>query len=512
MTRRAGVLLHPSSLPGPFGVGEIGPAARELLAWLEAADQRVWQVLPLNPVDDEGCPYASPSAFAREPLLLSCDDLCEDGWLKSAEKPYAPGRPGTVDWRGVRERKTPALLTAADRVRGSIDLAAYERQQPEIAAYALYRAIDAEQQKGWPWWPQPLRDRDPDALASARDRLSVSVERELALQWLFDTQWERLRTEARIRGIELWGDVPIFVGWVSSDVWERPHLWRLDADRNPVAVSGVPPDAFSENGQLWGHPMYDEDAHRAEGHAWWLARMERTLRSVDRVRIDHFRGIEAVWESPAGAQDARGGRWIPGPGVPLMEALRSRFPTMPFVAEDLGVITDEVRAIRDAYGLPGMVILQFAFGGDPADPQRSQHPYLPHNHRPNQVCFTGTHDNDTLAGWYSTAHDAERDHVRRYLGATDRDLPWSLLREAWRSVANTTIVPMQDLLGLGSDARMNIPGVTGGGNWSWRMRHESLSLVLAQRVAEQVRLFGRGRPGGVREPAALSSAPAPEGT
>ncbi len=490
MKRRAGLLLHPSSLPGPYGIGEMGPAARELLAWMDAAELRIWQVLPLNPTDDGGCPYASPSAFAREPLLLSTDDLVEDGWLVASEKPYAPGRPGPVDYREVRARKMPALLLAADRVRESVDLAAFEREQPELGSYALYRAIAAERWEPWNEWSGPLRHRESDALQEARDRLAVPVERELALQWLFLEQWSRLREQAHARGIELWGDVPYFVGLHSCDLWEKPHLWRLDEHLRPSVQSGVPPDAFSATGQLWGHPLYDEDAHRAEGHDWWQRRLGRTLETVDRVRIDHFRGVQAVWEVPAGAPDASGGRWVDGPGFALMEALQRRWPDMPFLAEDLGVITDDVRALRDSFELPGMVILQFAFSHDPSNPASHDHPYLPHEHRPRQVCFTGTHDNDTVMGWWHSAGEGTRDHVRRYLACRDREMPWALVRAAWRSVGQTAIVPMQDLLGLGGDARMNVPGVPDG-NWSWRMGAEALNVVLAARIAEEVRLSGR---------------------
>jgi 4-alpha-glucanotransferase len=306
MTRRAGILLHPSSLPGPYGIGEIGPAARDWLAWLSAAGQRIWQVLPLNPVDFAGCPYASPSAFAHEPLLLSIDDLVADGWLTTAEKPYARGSRGKVDWPQVRADKLPALRKAADRVRANLDVVRWAEAHPELGTWALYRAIEDEQGRNWPEWPKELRDRDPDALAAARDRLSDAVERELALQWLFDLQWGRLRTDAHRRGIELWGDVPFFVSWICADLWERPDRWRLDADRRPLVVSGVPPDAFTADGQLWGHPQYDEAAHRAEGHAWWIARFRRALSTVDKVRIDHFRGMQAVWEVAADADNARG--------------------------------------------------------------------------------------------------------------------------------------------------------------------------------------------------------------
>lgn len=502
MTRRAGVLLHPSSLWGPYGIGDLGPSAREWLAWLESSGHRIWQILPLTPTDGAGCPYASPSSFAAEPLLLSIDDLVADGWLQSAEKPYAPDPAGPVDWAAVRDRKGAALRLAADRVAQQVDLAAWAGSRPELRTWALFRAIGREYGPRHLEWPEPLRRRDPAALDRERDRGQAVIARELALQWLFDRQWSALRADAARRGIELWGDVPIFVSGHAADVWRHPELFRLDDAGRPTVVSGVPPDVFSTDGQLWGHPLYDEAAHRAQGHAWWLARIGRALEQCDRVRIDHFRGFEAVWEVAADAKDARGGRWVPGAGAPLLDALRARFgrPTadggleLPFVAEDLGVITDEVRALRDAYGLPGMVILQFAFG--PEQMASGDHPYLPHRHRPDQVCYTGTHDNDTAAGFFATCDEPTRRHFRRWFGSflesgdDPAAWPWPLVRTAWRSVADTAIVPLQDLLGLGSESRMNVPGKTVG-NWSFRATPERLTIDRAHYVAEELRMAGR---------------------
>lgn len=492
--RRAGVLVHPTALPGPYGVGDVGPAARALLAWLEAAGQRVWQMLPLHPVHPSGSPYASPSAFAGEPLLLSIDDLVSERLLLTTEKPYgAGGGRGWVDWDEVRVRKGAALRIAADRLRAEVDVVQWAEERPELQDWAMFLALASELGPDWSTWPEALRDRDPAVLSSARDRLADEVERALALQWLFDLQWSRLREEAHGRGIELWGDVPIFVSLASADVWAAPQRWRLGPDRRPTVVSGVPPDAFSAEGQLWGHPLYDEAVHAAEGYAWWVARLRRVLGWVDRVRIDHFRGFEAVWEIPADASDARRGRWVPGAGAPLLDALHQAFPTMPFVAEDLGIITDDVRALRDRYALPGMVILQFAFSGDPRSRWRHHHPYLPHNHRPNQVCFTGTHDNDTILGWYRGTDEGTRDHVRGYLGVPDTEAAWAVMRAAWRSPCDTAIVPIQDLLGRGSEARFNVPGRSEG-NWSWRIDQDPLPLGLAGGIAREVTLSGRDRP------------------
>lgn len=496
--RRAGILLHPTSLPASgreAGIGDIGPAARAFADWLASAGQRIWQLLPLNVVDDKGCPYASESAFAHEPLLISLEDLVEEGHLSRAELERAdlgtPEDTSRVSYAEVAVRKGPLLTRAASNVLASVDLEPYAHQNPELSTWALYRALSIEQRRPWYEWPHELRDRSPGALSEARERLGSEIKRVLALQWLFDRQWARLRAHTNARGIELWGDVPIFVGRNCADVWSRPQLWRLDEERAPVVVSGVPPDAFSETGQLWGHPLYDNAAHAAEGYAWWRARLARALSAVDRVRIDHFRGFEAVWEIPRSAKDAREGRWVPGLGRGLLDALQKERPDMPFIAEDLGVITDEVRALRDGYRLPGMAILQFAFGGHPDARDTHNHPYLPHAHKPNQVCYTGTHDNDTLASYLQSASPQTREHLRAYLGASDEALQAALMRAAWRSVCAASILPLQDLLGLGADARMNTPGLVEG-NWAFRLRSSALlGGDLAPFLAEEALLSGR---------------------
>lgn len=484
MKRRAGLLVHPTSLPGPYGIGDMGPATRELLAWMQAAELQIWQVLPLTPIDSFGSPYASSSSFAWEPLLLSIDDLVDDEWLLARERPFARGRADRVDWATVRKEKAAALALAAQRVVSGVDLEAFAQEQPALADYALFRAIEREQQKAWFEWPEALRDRDPKALEDASGQLSAAVSRILALQWLLQEQWRRVREEAAERGIEIWGDTPFFVSHGSCDIWLQPELWRLDAERQPTVVSGVPPDAFSETGQLWGHPLFDEAAHVEESFAWWQARFARCLDAFDRVRIDHFRGMAEVWEVEADTETAMEGSWVPGPGEPLLEAMQRAFPEMPFLAEDLGIITDDVVALREAFELPGMAILQFAFGSG------GGHPYLPHHHSRNCVVYTGTHDNDTTLGWYWSLDDHARDHVRRYFACGDRDLPHVMTRAALRSVADTAVVPLQDVLGLGGDARMNHPGTTDG-NWAWRAGLGAFSLTLASGFAEEVRLSGR---------------------
>ncbi len=488
--RRAGVLLHPTSLAGPSGMGDIGPASRTFIEWLDAAGQRVWQMLPLNPVDGGGCPYASPSAFAREPLLLSPDDLVVEGWLRAQEKPPEGSR-GCVDWPAVEAARRPALMLAADRVRRSVDLKGWAAERPWLSAWSLYRALVQTHGPRWSGWPDPLRHVDADALAAARDQHAAAVESEVALQWLFEQQWRRLREVASVRGISLWGDLPIFVGLDSCDVWSDRSLFRLDEDDQPLVVTGAPPDAFCPQGQRWGHPMYDVAAHRRTAHRWWRCRTRSVLDLVDTVRIDHFRGIESSWEIPAGDDDAVGGRWVAGLGVPLLEAIVAEASDRecPFVAEDLGVITPAVTALRDRFGLPGMAVLQFAFDGA-ADVADWNHRYLPHQHRPHQVVYTGTHDNDTVLGWFRGGSPRLQDRVRRYLSCGDDRLPWALVQAAWRSPCDTAIVPMQDLLCEGSESRMNTPG-TIEGNWSWRMGPDALRADLAAWVAEQGRCQNR---------------------
>lgn len=471
--RRAGLLLHPSSLPGPYGIGDIGASARRLLGWMASAELRIWQFLPLNPVDGLGCPYASPSAFAAEPLLLSIDDLVHEGWLSHAERPLWSGGIDAVDWTALRALKTPALHLAARRVLQSEDIEAWAADRPWVLDWGRFAAHAAAHGHDWTRWPRRLTERD-------------EAWEHIALQWLFDRQWGQLRQVARQHGIALWGDLPMFVGASSADTWAHPELFRLDKGGRPTVVTGAPPDDFSPQGQKWGHAHFDLAAHRKTQHAWWLARVHRLLEHADAVRLDHFRGLESVWEIPADAPDATHGHWVEGLGAPLLDALKSELGSVPFVAEDLGVITPEVAALRDAYELPGMAILQFAFGVG------SEQPYLPHNHRANLVVYPGTHDNDTVRGWYESTGEHVRDHARRYLSVSGHDMPGDLQRASYRSVADTCIVALQDVLGLGTDARMNRPG-TSEGNWAWRCREEALNAGVAERLAGEARLTGRQR-------------------
>jgi 4-alpha-glucanotransferase len=480
-------LLHVTSLPGPYGIGDVGPAARDALAWMASAGFTLWQTLPVQPTDRAGSPYASPSAFARSPLLISVDDLVDEGLLRNAEKPWGTGHPGRVRWPEVMVRKGRALALAADRaIAAGAELTAFRARHPWVEDWALFSAIAEAHGPRWTAWPEALRDRDAGALDAFRDQHAAAIARAVALQWLFDRQWSRLRADARARGVTLMGDVPIFVGGESCDVWSRRELFQLDDRGRPTVLTGVPPDAFSAEGQSWGTPHYAVDRHAETGYAWWCDRMAATLDIFDEVRIDHFRGLAGVWEIPEGAKPVEG-RWVPSFGAPLLDALRARLGGLPLVAEDLGIITPDVEALRDDYGLPGMTILQFAF----SDARRpGAHPYLPHNHHPNQVCYPGTHDNPTAVGWYEGLDEVTRDHVRRYLSTDGRAPAGDLVRAAWRSVAHTAIVPMQDLLGLGAEGRMNTPGLAEG-NWAWRCGPEALQVALARYLHAETVLCGR---------------------
>lgn len=471
MTRRAGVLLHPSSLPGPFGVGNLGPASRDWMRWMDGAGLRVWQMLPLLVVDEVGCPYASPSAMAREPSLISPEDLVADGWLRSAELP--PHEPvGDVDW-ARQQQPRPWLEISGDRVAGAVDLARYTAEHPWLEDWATFDVLSRLHGERWWRWPEALRDREPDALAEVRTRHGEAWNRSVAAQWLFDQQWARLREEARRLGIELWGDLPFFVGHASCDVWARRELFRLEPGGDVAVITGAPPDDFMPEGQRWDHPHYADAAHAAEGYRWWRARVRAQLAMADTVRIDHFRGLEAVWEVVKDAGTAAEGRWIPGLGEPLLSAMvaEGQGHALPFVAEDLGVITPEVEALRVRHQLPGMAVMQFGFG------QGEDHPYLPANHTEDRVAYIGTHDNPTLRGWWGAMTLEEQAAAARLLGCEPAEGPQELLRALWASPARVAVVTAQDLFGLGPESRMNVPGVKEG-NWAWRMREGQASLSL----------------------------------
>lgn len=495
--RRSGVLLHPTSLPGPYGMGELGDHAIRWLDWLQAAGQRIWQVLPLGPTGYGDSPYQSFSSFAGNPNLISLVRLQREGWLLASDLADDPFLGGRIEFGPLIEFRLAALQRAAARWQAQADAsqrAAFaefrERSAVWLDDYALFMALkEAHGGSSWVDWEPALRARAPAALELARRAHARVMERHMLWQYWFDVHWRELRAAARARDIAILGDVPIFVAFDSADTWANQSLFYLDADGQPSVVAGVPPDYFSATGQRWGNPLYRWEEHAARAFDWWIARVRRTLELVDVLRIDHFRGFEAYWEIPASEPTAVKGRWLPGPGAPLFDALQAALATepgapLPIVAEDLGVITPGVEALRDDYALPGMKVLQFAFAGGPQDP------YLPHNYPRNAVVYTGTHDNDTSAGWFAQAPEAERALLRRYLN-TDLARPaWALWRLAQASVADTAIAPLQDLLDLGSEGRMNTPGAAQG-NWGWRFRWGDLPAELSVAMAEVANLYGR---------------------
>jgi 4-alpha-glucanotransferase len=490
--RAAGILLHPTSLPGRYGIGDLGPAAHAWLETLARAKQSWWQILPLGPTGYADSPYQSYSAFAGNPNLISPDLLVQDGLVSSSDLNDVHFGPGKVDFENVNKFKDWLLGRTWQAFRGGAAAhlrGPFDRFRKDEAAwlddYALFMAIKAAQgEHSWQQWPEPLRCREPAAIDRARRELADAVDAQRFRQFLFFREWNELREHARRLGIRLFGDAPIFVAGDSADVWANPHLFLLDKDLKPKVVAGVPPDYFSATGQLWGNPLYDWARMKAEGYAWWIARIRANLRQVDLVRLDHFRGFEAAWHIPATAKTAQTGEWVKGPGADLLAALKKALDGLPLVAEDLGLISKEVHALRDQFELPGMYILQFAFGG------AVEFRFLPHNHVRNAVVYTGTHDNDTTLGWWRTIMESERQFLRKYDPHVDEDPVQHLIRTAWASVADFAIVSMQDVLALGSEARMNVPG-TVGGNWTWRMADEQMATPAWDRLAELTELYYR---------------------
>ena len=503
--RRSGVLLHPTSLPGPHGIGDIGPRARGFVDFLAEAGQAVWQVLPLAPTGYGDSPYQTLSAFAGNPLLVSLEDLRDEGWLSEDDLAGAPPfPPSEVDYPRVASWKGALLRRAGERFRARAlvgEKEAFAAFRAQEAAWLEDLALFLTLKEGhggvaWTRWDPPLARRDARALASARRERAAEIDGHAFAQWVFDRQWGRLRDHARARGVALMGDLPIYLAHDSAEVWARPKLFLLDADGRPLAVAGVPPDYFSATGQLWGNPLHDWAAQAAEGYSFWVERMRKNLRLYDLVRLDHFRGFEAYWEVPAGATTAQAGRWARGPGAAVFDAMQGALGPLPIVAENLGVITPEVEALRRRFGFPGMAILQFAFGKDPQADS-----FKPHNYTRDMVAYTGTHDNDTVEGWWASREGAgsirtagdieeERAHAKAYLATDGREMSWVLLRAVYASVAELAMAPLQDLLGLGSEARMNTPA-TASGNWRWRFQESALSPALARRARELALLYGR---------------------
>lgn len=483
--RASGLLLHITSLPSYGGIGDLGPAAYAFADFLEAGKQRLWQVLPLGPTGFGNSPYAALSAFAGNPLLISLDQLSDRGWIARDRLTNLPGRSGDVDYDAVIRAKIPLLEEAARNFLHHHDDEAWSRYEAYtrtnwtwLEAYALY-AVLRQRFNGSSWieWPKGLACRDPHALDQLRRDHSEEIAVQQILQFAFDEQWSSLRAYCAERGIKLVGDVAIFVNYDSADVWTRPDLFELDENLAPIRVAGVPPDYFSATGQRWGNPLYKWDIMRQNGFHWWIDRMRRAHSLYDIIRLDHFRGFEAYWAIPAANQTAEQGEWIKAPGAELFDTIGRALGALPFIAEDLGVITPEVEALRDHFHLPGMRILQFGFAS------RKAHDYLPHKYIRNCVVYTGTHDNNTTQGWWDEeATRPEKAAAKAYLGATRQSFVWDMIRAVETSCADTCIVPVQDLLSLPENARMNMPS-RAAENWIWRCPEDALSPDLAAKLA-----------------------------
>lgn len=490
--RASGVLLHPTSLPGPYGIGDIGPEAHRFIDFLSGAGCALWQILPHGPTSFGDSPYQTLSVFAGNPNLISPDLLLRDGLLTEADLNDTPNFPAdrvdfgaVIPWKAAMVQKAYDHFAATGQhLRGAYD--SFRAAQAHwLEEFALFAALK-EEAGGRPWheWPEAVRRRDPAALEAARLRLAAVIDRYAFAQFLFYRQWRELQAHARKCGVQIIGDIPIFVAHDSADVWANPHLFTLLEDGRPSHVAGVPPDYFSPTGQLWGNPLYRWEVHKETGYAWWMERIKATLDLVDIIRMDHFRGFDAYWEIPAGMPTAEIGQWVKGPGKEFFGAVAEKLGTLPLIAEDLGVMTASVADLRDSFGLPGMKIVQFAFDGD------AHNPFLPHNFTPNYVAYTGTHDNDTSRGWYRTAPEKERDFCRRYLQVSGQNIAWDLIRATWQSVAVFAIAPLQDFLDLDTEARMNLPG-TPSGNWQWRLWPGALTEDLKSRMNEMNYLYGR---------------------
>ncbi len=491
--RSSGIILHPSSLPGPDGIGDLGPEVFHWIDFLHQSGCSLWQILPLGPTGYGDSPYQCFSAFAGNPYLISPLLLIEDHLLQTNDLEDRPTLPHDhVDYGPAIQWKVTLLDRAYEsfrKLKKSSLKQEYDNfcqsESDWLEDFALFMAIK-ESQGGvsWDQWPEGLRKRLPEALEKFIKKHDNQVEKQKFRQFLFNRQWQQVKDYAHQKGIQIIGDIPIFVAYDSADAWSHPDQFYLDANGLPTCVAGVPPDYFSPTGQLWGNPLYRWDVHKAQGYRWWINRVRSVLKSVDIIRLDHFRGFAGYWEIPYGSPTAQTGAWKPGPGKSVFEAIEAEFHQLPILAEDLGEITKDVIKLRDSLKLPGMKVLQFAFGGKPEEP------FLPHNYPVNCVVYTGTHDNDTTRGWYQSAPEKERDFCRRYLARSGEDIAWDFIRLAWSSVAMFALAPLQDFLNLGTETRMNYPGRPSG-NWGWRFSSSNLSEALATRIREMNDLYLR---------------------
>lgn len=482
--RATGILLHPTSLPSRGGIGDFGPAAYEFVDFLAAARQGLWQVLPLGPVGYGNSPYSSTSAFAGNPFLVSLERLADRGWIEHAELSQLPVQVGPVNYDEVRSHKLPLLQKAARTFLAHAPQSHRDRfnrfcseNDWWLESFVLFDVLRKEHKRdNWSHWPKELARREPDAIARIRQEFAEDLDIDRVIQFAFWEQWHALRSYCASRRIRITGDIAIFVNYDSADVWSHPELFRLNDSLECEVVSGVPPDAFSATGQRWGNPLYRWDTMRERGYDWWVKRMRWSTQTCDYIRLDHFRGFEQFWEIPANEPTAIHGRWVDGPKDHIFQRLNEALGGLPFFAEDLGYITPEVHALRERLQIPGMAVLQFGFNNPGA------HIYLPHRLTPNSVIYTGTHDNDTTLGWWNSIDDAERRFAEAYLGNSSEGISWAFIRAAQASVATLSVVPLQDILGLGSEARMNTPSLPDG-NWRWRYTPGALTREAADRLA-----------------------------
>lgn len=492
--RSSGILLHPTSLPSLGGIGDLGPAAYEFVDFLHAAKQSLWQVLPLSPVGLGNSPYSAISAFAGNPFLISLELLAKHQWIDSAELKKLPVPHGAVDYDAVSVRKLPLLRKAAQNFlkKKPDSLGEHERfnrfcQENSwwLEDFVLFTCFRQKfELESWSHWPRDIAERRPEALESARRELAAEIAVERVLQFAFFEQWKAIHSYCSDRGIRIIGDVAIFVNYDSADVWTYPEYFRLDSRLEPEVVAGVPPDAFSATGQRWGNPIYRWDVLKQQGYDWWIKRMGWALKTCDYVRLDHFRGFQQYWEIPASEPTAIHGRWVDGPKDDLFRALQSALGDLPFIAEDLGLITPDVNQLLQRLAIPGMKVLQFGFS------DRGAHIYLPHCYDKNCVVYTGTHDNDTALGWWDSLSEKDRKNVTAYLGEQRDGINWALIRAAEASLASFAIFPLQDVLGLGSEARMNTPSRVEG-NWRFRCSKDCFSPDLARKLAAIIEVTDR---------------------
>lgn len=494
--RAGGILLHPTSFPSRYGIGDLGDSATIFVDFLATSKQSLWQILPLGATGYGDSPYQSFSAFAGNALLISPDKLVKEGFLPAEAIRVVPNFPqDEVDYGPVITYKNGLYQQAYAHFKAqgtAVQQAAFtefcQEQADWLDDYALFIAVKSHHTDNaggvWNTWPRDIAAREPQAIQAWSLKLADEITFHKFLQFLFFKQWLEVKAYANSQGIQIVGDIPIFVAFDSADTWANPELFYLNEDGSPSVVAGVPPDYFSETGQRWGNPLYNWPKMAQTNYAWWAKRLKMSFTQADIIRIDHFRGFEAYWEIPASEPTAMVGEWVKGPGAAFFEAMEAQLGTLPLIAEDLGLITPEVKTLRDQFDFPGMKILQFAFGGE------RNNDFLPHTFVQNCVVYTGTHDNDTTVGWYQTASESEQSHVRRYLQTTGQDIAWDMIRLAYASVADTAVATMQDLFSLDGKARMNYPGKASG-YWKWRYRSEMLTYRVAHRLRDLTELYGR---------------------